>query len=171
MRLFNVDFSILVRTLVPVSLRNAVQLAWLNALVSPVQWLYTQFTGNRLNNLYRLSHNGQVCYLEAALNDLFDPVARRLVIVDGPFEDPLFVYLAPENKPLWLGLVSETGATPYPDPQVLYTNAETTLLGVSFIVQVPASVAAGPGYSLNRLRALVNTYRLPGKNNYTVTIL
>jgi len=168
MGLFNINFAVLIRTLAPVRLRNSVMLAWLGALVNPVVWLYNLFTANRVNNLYILAHDSQVCYLQAALNDLFDPVSRGILIVDGPFEDPLYIYLVPENKPLWIGLISEEGTTPYPDPEVLYTNSETTLLGISFIVKVPVAVAAGPGYDVLRLRALVDFYRLPGKGNYSV---
>lgn len=168
MGLFNVDFTVLIRTLTPVRLRNSIMLAWLGALVSPVVWLYNLFAANRTNNLYILAHDSQVCYLQAALNDLFDPVSRGILVVDGPFEDPLFIYLNIENKPLWVGLVSEEGTTIYPDPQVLYTNAETALLGISFIVQVPIAVASGSGYNLLRLKALVDFYRLPGRGNYNV---
>ena len=67
------------------------------------------------------------------------------------------------------GRVIEEGATPYPDPQVVYTNGETYALGICFIVKVPVAVAAGAGYDVQRLKALVDYYRLPGRNNYSVT--
>lgn len=168
MSLFQVDFTALTRTLMPVRLRNSAMLAWLKALVSPVVWLYGLFTASRNAHLYLLAHNSQVCYLEAALNDLFDPVSRGILVTDGPFEDPLYIYLVPELKPVWVGLVSEEGSTPYPDPEVLYTDGETALLGVGFIVKVPLPVAAGAGYDVLRLRALVDVYRLPGRKNYSV---
>ena len=169
MGIFDIDYTGLIVQLLPTRLRNNKLTAWLNCLVSPVAWLFNQFTANRTNNLYILAHDSQVCYLQAALNDVFDPVSRGILIVDGPFEDPLFLYLNTEIKPLWLGLVSEEGATPYPDPQVLYTNGETYALGICFIVKVPAAVAAGAGYDVQRLKALVDYYRLPGRNNYSVT--
>ena len=168
MAFFDIDYNGLITQLLPVRLRNSRMNAWLKCLVSPVKWLYGLFKANRNNNLYILAHDGQVCYLEAALNDLFDPVSRGLQVVDGPFEDPLFLYLAPENKPIWLGLVSEVGTTAYPDPQVLYTDSETTLLGINFIVKVPLAVAGGIGYDVLRLRALVDAYRLPGRKNYSI---
>ena len=168
MSLFDIDYEALVVQLLPVRLRNNKMTAWLRCLVSQVRWLFTGFGVNRAGNLYRLAHNSQVCYLQAALNDVFDPVSRGIHIVDGPFKDPLYVYLEPEIKPLWLGLISEEGSTPYDDPQVLYSGPETTLLGVAFVVKVPLAVAAGPGYDLRRLKALVDQYRLPAKNNYSV---
>ncbi len=168
MGFYDVDFGVLVRTIVPVRLRNNIMLAWLAVLVSPVVWLYNLFKANRDDHLYDLSHNSQVCYLRAALNDLFDPVSRGILIEDGPFKDPLYLYLVPESKPLWLGLVSEEGTTSYPDPEVLYMDSETALLGISFIVKVPVVVAGGSGYDVLRLRALVDHYRLPGRKNYSV---
>jgi len=168
MSFFDIDYNSLVTQLLPVRLRNAKMKAWLQCLISPVIWLHNLFKTSRAANLYSLAHNGQVCFLQAALNDVFDPISRGIQVVDGPFKDPLYVYLFPESKPLWLGLASEAGTTPYPDPQVLYTDSETTLLGIGFIVQVPVAVVAGPGYDLQRLRALVDYYRLPGKTNYSV---
>ncbi len=169
MGIFDIDYGGLVVQLLPTRLRNNKITSWLRCLVSPVEWLFNLFTANRTNNLYVLAHDSQVCYLQAALNDVFDPVLRGILVVDGPFEDPLYLYLDPELKPLWLGLVSEEGTTPYPDPQVLYTDAETFSLGICFIVKVPVAVAAGAGYDVRRLRALVDFYRLPGRNNYSVT--
>lgn len=168
MGIFDIDYSGLVVQLLPVRLRNNKMTSWLNCLVSPVAWLYNLFKANRKNNLYILAHDSQVCYLQAALNDVFDPVSRGIQVVDGPFEDPLYLYLNPELKPLWLGMVSEEGTTTYPDPQVLYTDAETTLLGICFIVKVPLAVAGGAGYDVLRLKALVDFYRLPGRKNYSV---
>jgi hypothetical protein len=168
MALFDIDYNGLTTQLLPVKLRNSRMTAWLRSLVSQVKWLYTLFKTNRNNNLYILAHDSQVCYLEAALNDLFDPVSRGIQIVDGPFEDPLFIYLIPENKPVWLGLGSEVGLTSYPDPQILFTGGETVLLGICFIVRVPLAVAGGAGYDVLRLRALVDFYRLPGRKNYGV---
>jgi hypothetical protein len=168
MSLFDLDYGSLVMQLLPVKLRQSKMIAWLKVLVSPVIRLYELFKTNRSDDLYRLAHNGQVCYLQVALNDLFDPILRGVLIVDGPFEDPLFTYLVPESKPLWLGLVSEAGGTPFPDPQVLYTSGETSLLGIGFIVKVPVAVAALSGYDEVRLRALVDRYRLPGRTLYSV---
>lgn len=168
MGFFDINYDTLVPQLLPVRLRQPVTKSWLKALISPVKWLYNLFRANRKNDLYFLAHNGQVCFLEAALNDTFDPLIRGIYIDDGPFRDPLFLYLEPEAKPLWVGLVSEEGTTPYPDPEVLYTDSETYTLGVCFIIHVPALVVAGPAYSVARLKALVDQFRLPGRTNYSI---
>ncbi len=168
MGFFYIDYDSLVPQLVPVKLRQPVMLSWLKVVVSPVKWLYNLFNTYRKNNLYLLAHEGQVCFLEAVLNDAFNPVSRGIFITDGPFKDPIFLYLVSETKPVWLGLVSEEGSTTYSDPEVLYTDLETYALGICFIVHVPVLVAAGSGYDVVRLKALVDLYRLPGRNNYSV---
>ena len=175
MSVFDVDFSSagLPKYLTPVRLRLSKMLAWLQALVSPVNYLYGLFGANRANDLYDLSHNGQVCYLQAALNDVFDNISRRIFIVDGPYVDPDFIYQVIEAKPLPIDLNSEigSGVIPVPDPMPLYTSAETYLLGVQFIVVVLNTVASSPTYDINRLRAIVDKYRLVSKNNYSVIVV
>jgi hypothetical protein len=166
MGLFDVSYSDLVWQLMPVRLRKNIHYAWLKCLVSPVSWLYDLFKANRDKNLYALAHTSQVVYMEAALNDTFDPVNRGIYIADGPFKDPLYTYLVPESKPLWVGLISEIGTTIYTNPEVLYTDSETTLLGVSFIVMVPIAVT----FDLERMRAMIDFYRLAGRNRYDIVI-
>ena len=164
MGLFDINYDDLVLQVLPVQLRKDIMTAWLKCLVAPVKWLYDIFSANRSSNLYVLAHDGQVCYLEAVLNDAFDNIGRGIYITDGPFRDPLFLYTVPEVKPVWLGLVSEEGSTSYPDPEWLYTEAETYFLGICFIIHVPSAVV----FDLAHLRALTDKYRLPGRSNYSV---
>jgi len=164
MGVFDINYDALQVQLLPVRLRNPKMKAWIKCLCIPVRWLFNLFTAARRDTLYYLSHNSQVVYLEAALNDVFDPITRGIFISDGPAEDPLFTYLVPEHRPIWIGLASETGSIPYPAPATLYTNAETSLFGSGFIVNVPVAVS----FDLYRMQALINRYRLPGRNNYEV---
>lgn len=165
MGFFDVNYDTLRTQLLPVRLRKQNLKAWLNCLIAPVRWLYDRFRRNRVANLYDLAHNSQVVYMEAALNDTFDPVGRGIRIEDGPYEDPLFVYLPPELEPLWLGLDSEAGAMPFATPVPLFTSAETSSMGYAFIVKVPAAVLFDAG----RMKALIDKYRIAGRNIYQVT--
>ncbi len=165
MTVFDVDFNVLVRQLLPVRLRQAVTLAWLKCLVAPVKWIHSFFMVNRQNNLYLLSHNGQVCYLEAALNDIFDPDNRRIFIDDPLFRDPVYTYLINEEKPVFLGLVSEIGVSsiPAPNPVPLYLESELyNGGGTSFIINVPLVLSLTPG-QMARFTALVDRYKLPAR--------
>ncbi len=164
MGLFDVNYDNVAWYALPVRLRKAVHYAWLRCLITPVKWLAIMFRTNRTGNLYRLAHNSQVVYLEAALNDTFDSISRRIYIADGPFRDPLYTYLRPEEKPVWLGLISEMGATTYPDPEVLYTDGETAIMGIGFIVRIPTAIT----FNMARLKAMIDQYRLAGRANYSI---
>ncbi len=164
MGLFDVNYDSLSYQLLPVRLRKLKNVAWIRCIIAPIKWLYNLFGTSREDHLYFLAHNSQVVYLTAALNDLFDPVGRGIYIEDGQYEDPLFVYLTPEIRPLWLGLSSEVGSAIYPVPQVLYTDSETSLLGNAFVVKVPVTLV----FDMQRMMALINKYRLAGKNVYQI---
>ncbi len=164
MGFFDINYDVLRVQLLPVRLRKNKTKAWLKCLVSPVKWLHNIFRSNKLANTYFLAHSGQVAYLEDALNDVFDPVSRGIYIEDGLYEDPIFTYLVTEVRPVWLGLESEAGSTAFPVPQVLFTDAETSLLGNSFIVRVPSGMPFDP----DRMKALINRYRLAGRCVYGI---
>lgn len=161
MSLFDVDFKALVKYVLPVRLRGANMQAWLNALVSPVVYLYGLFYTNRTNNLYRLVHNGQVVYLQAALNDVFDATLRRITITDSIEYYPVFVYRAVELKPVPLYIGSEN------KPVTLYNAAEVNSTVNGFIVQVPTAIT----FNTAQMKALVNKYRLVSKNQYTIATI
>jgi hypothetical protein len=166
MSLFDIDFDILVWQNMPVRLRQSKQYAWLKCLASPVRYLFGLFSTNRSNNLYTLKNNGQVCIIESVLNDIFDNTGRGIFISDPAYHDPLFIYKTPEDKPVYLDMDSEIGThvIPAPDPPDLYTESETSLFAAAFIVHVPVSVS----FDAERMKAIIDFYRLPGRNLYNV---
>lgn len=166
MGFFDINYDTLRVQLLPVRLRKSVMKAWLRCLLIPVKWLHNVFMIDRESNLYYLAHNSQIVYLEAVLNDVFDPISRGIFIEDGLYEDPLFTYLIPEERPLWLGLSSESGTVGYTVPIALFTDAETSLLGNAFIVNVPGAVS----FDTDRMKALINRYRLAGRSIYQIVI-
>jgi hypothetical protein len=126
--------------------------------------MYYKFTQNRSANIYTLTHNGQVVYLQAVLNDVFDPVNRGIQVVDDSIVDPLYVYLPSELHPLYLGRVGEVATIAYPIPSWLYTRSEVSYSGYHFIVRVPVAVV----WDASRMNALIDKYRLPSRNRYNV---
>ncbi len=163
---WDIDWDIVVRDETPVDLRKPKRLAWLRVLVWPVKFIYNLLLQFRLNTIYYLTHSSQVCYMEAALNDVFDNDERRIYIADGPFKDPVPLYLDAEaDKEVPLAEDSELPVSEYDAPVYLYTDAETAELGAQFIVYYPAVLALDAG-QLIRMRALVDRYRLPSKHNY-----
>jgi hypothetical protein len=169
MSVFDIDYDLLSWRDLPVRLRRIVLWGWLRAMIAPVVWLYGRFMGNRAANLYRLAHNSQVCYIEAVLNDVFDPISRGIYISDPAWHDPVYLYRDDELKPVWLATDAEVGTTVYDSPVWLFTDAETIGLLISFIVNVPVAVAGTTTYDMDRLRALVDRYKLPGKLYSVVT--
>ena len=159
MAVFDVNFPNLVNQLLPVRLRRAKMLAWLNILTGPVVYLYNLFTNNRNANLYNLAHNGQVVKLNAALNDAFDNTARRIYISDPVYNDPVYLYQDDEEKPVYIYQDAEN------KPVWLYQDTEVYAVdGVDFVVNVPMAVL----FDMGRMKSLINLYRLPSKNKYTI---
>lgn len=161
---YDIDYDVLVEQSIPTKLRNTLMKAWLKCLVQPVRWLYAKFQTNRTANLYDMAHNGQVCKLEAVLNDTFDPTLRRIYIGDGPWIDPVFIYLRTELKDEYLALPAELPVIDYDAPMYLYTVAETSVEYVQFIVYYPVALT----FDVERMKALINKYRLAGKKYYTI---
>ncbi len=164
MNFFHINFNKLVFQLLPIRLRQPIMQAWLQCLLAPVKRLHASFIQARQQDQYFTSHTGQTTYLQAILNDIFDPTGRGIYITDGRYEDPIHTYLQDELKPVWLGIAGEAPVLGMPVPLVLYTNAETASLGNSFIIMVPSTLI----YDTHRMRALVERYRLASKNNYSI---
>lgn len=144
--IYNIEWKKLATWLLPVNLRRKKLQAFVYALLAPVNDLHTRFLSYVKNVDYRLKINYQVCYLEAALNDRFDYVDRRIQIVRARQYDPFPIYLKPENKPVVLSKKGEGSGT------ILYSKQQTGQFTVDFIIKVPASVA----FDLNELTAFVS---------------
>jgi len=146
---YKIDLNKLVVLLTPTFLRKATFLAWLQTLVTPIITLHQQWYLKREDNLNRLRHNGQVCYLRKALNDNFDPSLRRITLTEGNKYTRKYIYTNIEQRAQYLG-------TKY-----LRQSADYADTGVDFRVVVPQ------GFDLinnkYQLQALVDFYKLAGK--------
>lgn len=165
----NIDFDRLVGLLTPTILRRAKMLAFLRILVAPLKRIHYDFLQKRNarnGDLYRLNHNGQVCYLRKMLNDNFDPEKRRIRILDGNLFKAKYIYTEGEQKPVFLG-------TMYLNRNVDYADK-----GVDFIVKIPLEV-----WQLHKsetvqigeerfyaIEAFVDYYKLAGKR-YIIELL
>lgn len=157
-KVFEVDFNRLAVLLLPTRLRQSKMIAWVKVLVSPIVSLHYNFRQKRNEDLYKLAHNGQVCYLRKALNDKFDPIERRIKITDGSRFTPQYIYTEAEQKPKYLG-------TMYLRDNSVYADT-----GVDFMVLLPfdvwnnqkTEIAIGE-YRFYDVEALVDFYRLASK--------
>lgn len=142
---FNLDLDKLVILLLPIAWRRPRTVAFLQALVAPLKSLHYNFRINRVKNLYRIRHNWMKCYMEAALNDEFDPQERRITIDEPDVHLNKYIYTEAENKPKYLGTM------------YLRTLAELDGSGMDFTVNFNG--ASGNIYDI---RALVDFYKLAG---------
>lgn len=146
---FNLDVNKLVVLLEQTFLRRPKQLAFLQALAAPIATIHQNWFVKRLDNLYKLGHNGQVCYLRKALNDAFDPSLRRITITDGNRYTREYIYTNIEQQPTSLGTIYLRQVGDYADT------------GADFRVVVPKGFdLVGNNF---QLRALVDFYKLAGK--------
>lgn len=144
---FNLDIPKLTSLLTPTFLRKEKLSAWLRALHYPLIKIADDFNVNRNTNLYNLAHNGQVCYLRAALNDKFDISLRRIKIAEGNRYKRDYIYTDGEKKPKYLGVM------------YLRDDADYGDTGVDFIVLVPAELQ----YNDYEMRYIIDFYKLASK--------
>ncbi|AWG24831.1 hypothetical protein [Flavobacterium kingsejongi] len=151
---YNININDLVILQLPTFFRKPIMLAYIQQLVKPIDSLLYRWQLFREDNLYKLEHTGQICYLRKALNDRFDIVQRRIYIGDGNRYEITYIY--PE---------AEYGVTilqPESEPGTIYlrTEAETADTGLDFIVYVPQEIYNTQIYALH---ALIQFYKAGGK--------
>lgn len=162
-KIYNVDFRKLGLLLLPTFLRQPILSAIVNAMVSPIGYLHTSLTTFRNESNYRLTHNGQVCYLRAVLNDMFDPLARRITIGDIPGDVDGFT--------LYQRSVGRAKSIPRRDPERLTVINRRGFGGANrcdFEIMIPAVLQAN--IPASRINAVVNTYKLATKR-FLITYL
>ena len=81
--------------LLPPVLRRTRLYALLCVLLLPLHLMLQTFRAYRESAMRRINVNGQVIYIEKALNDAFSPVDREIYITDTP-DDTARVYPQPE---------------------------------------------------------------------------
>jgi hypothetical protein len=80
--MFNVNWRALVKFNLPVFLRKQENEDYLSAIMKPLINAYQNFLQYRREVLFRLNYTGQTESLENLLNDLYDPILRRIFIVN-----------------------------------------------------------------------------------------
>lgn len=157
---FDVNWDKLVIYLLPTFLRRPFLLGYVRALVAPLESLYYKWYNWRIDNIYKLEHTGQICYLRGSLNNKFDPVERRIYIGNGLLYDTQYIFTEAEEQDVWLE--TEESA----DTIWLRTEAETADTGLDFIVYVPEEIYNS---QLDGLKAHIEFYKAGGKR-YSIII-
>ena len=168
--IFNIDFDKWVATMLPTFLRLRRVFAFCRALCSPLYLgadsVYSRFLAARSDHNYRLHHNGQVCYLRAALNDAFG-LTKGFEIEDAEDYKGEWVFAKDPSMPGQLLAVdeklnpayNEKDPPQYPTP-VLADEVKINAPRNSFVVRVPTRIF---DTQLEKVDSIVNQYRILSK--------
>lgn len=156
-----VDVNRLVVEYLPTMLRKPALAAFVQVVHQPLVTGHYTWNQWRAENIYKLEHTGQICYLRKALNDKFDPVQRRIYIGDGNQYGMEYIYT--ENE----AIVRHIGTEPEDNVMWLRNEVETADSGFDFIVWVPAEVHL---VHIHGLRAQTEFYKAGGKR-YAIQII
>ena len=147
------NFYRLAVLLLPVRLRLPRMIAFCKVLVTQLYTVQRLFLEYKEDTLYKMNHNGQVCFLQGALNDAFDRTLRRIVVTDQERTDFLVIYQRSEMKEVRLGCVE------------VYPRGTAMSDQIDFVIKVPEELRSVDNEA--RLKAIVNYYKLAGKQ-YTI---
>ena len=164
--MFNINYDTIIKLLLPVGLRKEAMVAYLNAMLRPLKNLYNTFSSYRLNVLIKITHTGQVMYLEHLLNQEFNTLSNTIYISDSDndrIDD--YLYNAGDGQtPMYLYNAFETET-----PEYIYNGVEYNAID-DFIINIPDSIDPLP--TTTEVRRLVERYRQAGKqysiNYYTI---
>ena len=151
---FKIDWNILALDQIPIALRKPSVSALAQIVLKPLNDLYYKWYNWRIDNIYKLDHTSQICYLRGSLNDKFDPVDRRIYIGNGLLFDTQYIFTEAEDIDVWL----ET--EPEDETVWLRTESETADTGLDFIVYVPEAIY---NTQLDGLHAHIKFYKAGGK--------
>lgn len=160
MQIFRTNITKLALLLLPPRLRQPALVAFLKAIIAPVEQLKSGFDNLRDAAAYNIAITPQVCYLEKALNDRFDPIIRKISIKNTDKLTPIFIHTNEANMPVLLQLN---------EPVVIHDNSAYATAGIDFYVYVPARLQLDDK-KLYEVKALVNTYKLADKQFKIFTV-
>ena len=159
---YNINWRKFIIENLEVDLRRVKTVKWLEVLFKPIIWLHIEFLAFRIQALYKVNHNSQICYLQAVLNDSFDNVQRRIIIRNAILREPLWFYEPEENKPV---LFYEES-----DNKPVYFREESEFIGdgADFLVLVPIDLKPTNTQEENalliKMKAQIDYYKLFVKN-------
>lgn len=149
--MFEIDFKRLIALLLPTVLRRPLIFGLLRAGVEAVERVNAEFKSVRAGHIFRLTHNGQVCYLRGALNERFGPGFR---IYDKRKEGKWLYAVTEEGEGIPVAVTEDGKGVP-----VLYSESLLNETQNDFEVWVPARYWE----RLEEIKAMVDSYKLVTK--------
>lgn len=149
--MFNLDIKKVTVWQTPAWLRKPTVLVILLAVTWPLRQVYNSFVAFMAAKLYRLSHNSQVCYLEAVLRDAFDTTLRRIFISD--FDGRERIYFWPEV---------DRRDVDFSETQYFWPESDYADSGIDFTIHLPLDIVTNAA-QMAYLKSLANEYKMAGK--------
>lgn len=164
--MFNLDFKRLILQLLPTFFRQPLIFGLMRAAIIPIEYVYATFSQYRAAHIYKLQHNGQVCYLRAVLNDAFQSSYGKFDILNMEKEGDWVYAITESGSKLTVSSAEDQKVNgQYVDNgqvvPVVYSEFSLNEAQNDFIVAVPFDL-----YSDNMLisiASLVNQYKLISK--------
>lgn len=153
---YEVNFKRFALLLLPTFWRKPILATIAYAMVSPLSYLHTRFILFRRESNYRLTHNGQVCYLRAVLNDQFDPIERRITITETAGNMGILMLYEREEEKGQLLPIRESGRS-----VIVNRRGFGGINAFDFWVNIPGVLY--DTVDVTRLKAIVSTYKLASK--------
>ncbi len=158
-KIYNIDFRSLANLLTPPFLRKKTFIDWLSCLLHPLSFVNYNLNIFRKESIYKVTHNGQVVYLQKVLNDKYDNELRRIRIQDSFIYDPTWVY--PEIRELPVYVYDEN------NPVYIYDESAFDTAETDFVAIFPNEIKPVNEIDLNileiQIKSLINYYKLAGK--------
>lgn len=154
--IFEINHKRLVLQLLPTFLRRPVIFGLLRAALVSLEKVYADFKTARAEHNYRLTHNGQVCYLREVLNDKFDSNKRRFDII-SVMRSGEWLYAVSEDGTLVPVAFGEDNTSETENVPVVYNEISLNSAQNEFIVCVPSDVYET---MLEAVKETVNKYKL-----------
>lgn len=159
---YNINWNSFAANLLPISLRLPEPLAFVAVLLQPIVQAHNVLLAFRADSLYKVRHNSQKCYMQAMLNDAFDPELRRIRIANTVFKTAVYFYEPEENREVFFYEPADNKPVYFNEP------SEFVGEGVDFSVLVPPDLQPGTEQAetamLTKMRGLIDYYKLYSKN-------
>ncbi|MDT8413218.1 MAG: hypothetical protein RQ875_12195 [Vicingaceae bacterium] len=152
--MFNIDFRDISNKWIEPDLRQPAILDFIYSIIKPFKTSnnFLQVFRDEIN--YKLLFNGQVIYIEHYLNDVYDPILRRIFISDAERAPINYLFNKLESRPkTYLYNKSEGQVSLYMYNTLEYNGT------ITFWVNVPASITFNQIVMTNQ----IDVYRMAGK--------
>ncbi len=166
-----IDYRKLAILLLPTFLRRPVLMAWLRAMVHPLQQLHDRHQAARTQRLYELHHTSQICYIKDALNNEFGitdyATGFEIEDIDAP-GNWVWIYNEKDPEGNIIDNYNDAQHKLFDNPTLIYGISSIIIPTSTFYVIVPSSIERNETNDA-RIRSIVNKYRLASRTFEIIT--